>query len=328
MRIVNEPISNESIKEEMREYFYKIKNIDNADFSIPEKYEIVTKLHIKILVAISFWLIFPLFWYFNKRKQLKKILNDRVKIDIKLEDYNIFLNLQTTHFNKIEINDGTIQELVEKRNIAVNNFHIGSYIDSEIWSQIYKIKFYHNYFALTQKVVIHYHYYTTERYKDSKGRTRTRRVRHDRSWKEAITIIKIDFFKNGNIFITSNIRSSLLEKHELENKKFNKIYKIRTNDRIQTNVIFTLYSQELLVKDNGNGFTTFELNNKNFIGWGKFFGGLELTDDIQYSIAEMKKGKEEIKKISFELWSRPIFNLNNLFTNILILPIWNVKKNK
>ncbi len=325
MRIVNEPIENKTFRKKMEKYFYEIKKFDNLDFSVPEEYKNVTLISTKILVGIFFWLIIPLIWFFSKRKKLKKILNDRVKIDIKLEDYNNYLKQGDTYFNHVNVKEGVIDELVSKRNSAVARFHYGSIIDSELWSDVYEIEFYNNYLAFNQKVIIKYHYYVTESYTDSKGNRRTRTVRHDRSWKEAIAIVKTDFFRDQNTYITSNIKYKELKRHKLENSQFNRTYKVYTNNEVQANMVFTPYAQELLVKKKSGSFTKFEMSDDTLIAWGLFFGGIKLTDDIKYSISDMRKGIEEIKKISFNLWAKPIFRLNNLYNSLLILPIWDVK---
>lgn len=317
--------TNKNIQEQGRDYFFDLKNFDSVDFSIPSKYEIITKISTKVLVWCFFWLLFiPLIWFYWKANKLKKILNDRIKINITLEDYNNFFINDTTHFNKIERSNEKNWILKSRRNIAVKKFPRGSRIDEENWTKLDKITFYNKYTFDNQSLYIKYHYYQTVPVTNSKGHVTYVQKRVNRIFKDSIVTGNIELIKDQNVIIGVNQRIKGTNKYEIENRNFNKKYKLYTNDKIATNLFFTPLTQENFLKL--GGFHSFEISHNTFFAFKQYYGGLAITDDIQYKLSDMQKGIKHIKELSYKEFIGPILKLNSLYMNLLAAPIWSPKK--
>ena len=330
---VIEKISDDKVFNDVRKYIedVKLKQLENADFSIPSEFELITKKWVAVMAWATFFLLFiPIFLYLRKRRKLNQYLNNQIEINITLNDYNNFFS-KHTYFNSLEFHRFNIPELVDKRNSAVASFEAGSSIDKEYWSELSRISIYDDYIFENQSVVINYHFYRTEVYTDSKGRTHTRIVRYDRTWRKSLTIGKIDFFKEDgkNFFIAANTRVAHGHKmkHQLENSKFNKMFNIVTNDKIKSNLIFTPLTQEILVKTHGP--KSFIIENNIIKMWDSWNENIfKFTNDIIFKNSDFKKGKKHLANIIIHYLANPIIELNNNYSTIMQLPIWKNKKKK
>jgi len=329
---VIEKISDQRIYDEVKEYIEKVKlkELDAADFSVPDQFRLVTKKWVAIMAWATFFLLFiPTILYIRKRKKLNVYLNEKIDINITLKDYNDFFN-QYTYFDFLEIHEtqDRIPELARERNLAVNSFPMGSIIDYEYWSNVSRVGFYNHYSLENQAVSIKYHYYRTETYTDSKGNIRTRTVRYDRRWDKSISIGAIDFFRKDskNFFIAANTRVSGGHKlkHKLENSKFNHKFNIVTNDKLKANLIFTPLTQEVLVKSSGP--KSFIIKNNIIEMWDSWNANIfKFTNDIIFKNSDFKKGKKYLAEVIIHYLADPIIELNNNYSTIMQLPIWKYK---
>ncbi len=318
MRTVGKIINKDEIKQIIYEYVNNQYEFQD-NYETPKQFQFLMKWWVKFLCYFFFFLFFiPVLWYRDKWEDYEEYMQNLVNVSISMDDYNAILK-KTKLFNGIYITDdkATNPMLVEMRNSAIESFPEDCIIDEEVWSHIYTIDISRKCKITTQHVQIDYHYYIYD-----KNTTSSKQVREKyyATWSKSLAVINTNAFINEDDFNLNINTLTIGEEITLENKKFNQMNLIYTNNKIKTCMLLTMLYQEMAVN---NGFNIqMSMCDNEIYAYDHKFKSVYTTEWFEFSLSDIEKGKEHMQRIIYAIFEYNINDLIDAFEPYLVLPVW------
>ncbi|MCC3160948.1 MAG: hypothetical protein K4H23_04600, partial [Mollicutes bacterium PWAP] len=334
----------EKLKKDIREkvskqHFEKLSKINYKN--VPKKFKLGYNKTFIYFSIIFFFFIVPLIIIFFKRKNFVQFLNDQILVRMNSNDWNNILTT-TTPFSLKKFKADMIPNLKKSFDFSMKNAlsHRKASIDYVRVSPNYNLYIFNkNYQSEMQQYSIEFHYYDLVYIFNNKGGGYWKELIRFGSYEDSINLIHTGVKYNDvkglaidvNISTSNKYKNSFgivskIEKIKFENKLFNKKYKIKTNNKIKSNMFFTPLAQEHLSSlSNIIGRPQFIIRNDKAISFGQF-KEWTITDDFQFKGKIMKKGVESMIDNLTNVYYDSIITFIESIGPIAVLPIFDYSK--